>query len=61
MLTFPAWVKNVKEHLVLWVMKMWCIYTMFRYTEIENYNICEKTLGRTGDHYVKQNKLVSQT
>ena len=29
---------------------------MFRYTEIENYNICEKTLGRTGDHYVKQNK-----
>lgn len=33
-LTFLAWVKNVKEHLVSWIMKMWCIHTMEVYSTV---------------------------
>ena len=62
MLTFPAWVKNVKEHLVLWIMKMWCIYTMGFYSsaarnkvvkdlkekmKLENITFSETTLSET--------------
>lgn len=32
MLTFLALTKNVKERLVSWIMKMWCVYTMEVYS-----------------------------
>lgn len=32
MLTFLALTKNVKEHLVSWIMKMWHVYTMEVYS-----------------------------